>query len=137
MLEAHMNGTSTRMIITIGGKVATSVGKDRIGIVIKLGTILARANASIIDISQTTVKEFFYLIVLADLDKATVPFEELQARLREAGLSLGMKVDAHHENLFAGSSGPDSISIQYGADEIASVLQVARIPVVHPYQNAP
>jgi ACT domain-containing protein len=91
---------STRMVVTIIGKVAKLMGKDRIGIVVKIATILAGANADIVDISHSTLKDFFYLIVLADLHKTTVPFDKLQDRLDEAGRSLGMRVDVQHEDLF-------------------------------------
>jgi ACT domain-containing protein len=88
------------MVVTIIGKLAKLTGKDRIGIVVKVATILAGANAGIVDISHSTLKDFFYLIVLADLQKTTVPFEKLQVRLDEAGQSLGMRVDVQHEDLF-------------------------------------
>jgi ACT domain-containing protein len=96
-----MSTSSTRVVVTIIGKAVKVLGKDRVGIVVKVATILAGANATIIDISHSTLKDFFYLIILADLQKTTVPLEKLQLRLDGAGRSLGMRVDVQHEDVFA------------------------------------
>ncbi len=90
---APMPDKSNRIIVTV-------IGADTVGIIAKVSAVLAEANANIIDISQTTVREFFAMIMLADMEKASVPFDELKRRLNAKGEELGLKVDAQHEDVF-------------------------------------
>lgn len=84
---------SHRIIVTV-------IGKDRVGIIAKVATVLAAANANILDIAQTILQEFFVMIMMVDLGEATVAFDELKRRLNAAGEELGLKIDAQHEDVF-------------------------------------
>lgn len=84
---------SNRIIVTV-------IGADRVGIIAGVTTVLADANANIVDISQTTLREFFTMILMADIAHATLPFDELKRRLVEKGEEMGVKVDAQHEDVF-------------------------------------
>jgi len=88
-----MNGISTRMVVTILGKGA-SAGKDRVGAIVRIASILANANANIVEITQTNLREFFSVMVLVDLKSAKSLFGELRMRLYDAGQELGIRVDA-------------------------------------------
>jgi ACT domain-containing protein len=46
------------------------------------------------------VREFFAMIMLADMEKAAVPFDELKRRLNAKGDQMGLKIDAQHEDVF-------------------------------------
>jgi len=88
-----MQEKSNRIIITV-------IGKDTVGIIAAVSTILAETNANIVDISQTTLAEFFAMIMLADLEHARVPFDEIKRRLDAKGASMGLKIEAQHEDVF-------------------------------------
>jgi ACT domain-containing protein len=88
-----MTGKSNRIIVTV-------IGADTVGIIAAVSAVLAEARANIIDISQTTVREFFAMIMLADLEKAVVPFDELKRRLDAKGAEMGLRIDAQHEDVF-------------------------------------
>ena len=88
-----MQTTSTRIIVTV-------IGEDRVGIIAAVSTVLAEARANIIDISQTTLQEFFAMIMMADIEKAIVPFDEIKARLNAKGQAMGVRIDAQHEAVF-------------------------------------
>ena len=90
-----MNATqrSNRVIVTV-------IGQDRVGIIAGVATILADASANILDISQSIMEEFFVMIMMADLENATVPFEELKRRLAAKGAEMGLRIDAQHEDVF-------------------------------------
>jgi ACT domain-containing protein len=49
--------------------------------------------------SQTTVRAFA-MIMLAEMDKATVPLDELKPRLIAKGEQIGLKISAQHEGVF-------------------------------------
>lgn len=88
-----MSAPSSRIVVTV-------LGQDRVGIIAAVSAILAEANANILDISQTTLQEFFAMILLADVAQASVPFEELKRRLKARGDEMGLKIDAQHEDVF-------------------------------------
>ncbi len=88
-----MQQPSNRVIVTV-------IGEDKVGIIANVSTLLAEANANIVDISQTTLREFFTMIMLVDMEKATVPFDELKRRLNAKGEAMGLKIDAQHEDVF-------------------------------------
>jgi ACT domain-containing protein len=88
-----MQEKSNRVIVTV-------IGVDKVGIIANVSNLLAEANANIVDISQTTLREFFTMIMMVDLDKANVSFDELRKRLNAKGDAMGLKIDAQHEDIF-------------------------------------
>ena len=84
---------SSRLIVTV-------IGKDRVGIIAAVTALLAEANANIVDISQTTLQEFFAMIMMADLEHASQPFAEIKKRLNAKGEEMGLRIDAQHEAVF-------------------------------------
>lgn len=88
-----MQDKSNRIIVTV-------IGQDKVGIIANVSSILAEANANIVDISQTTLQEFFTMIMMVDLEKATVPFDEIKRRLNKKGEEMGLRIDAQHEDVF-------------------------------------
>lgn len=88
-----MQQKSNRIIVTV-------IGKDTVGIIAAVSTVLAEARVNIVDISQTTLQEFFTMIMMADMEKAAVPFDELKRRLNAKGEQMGLKIDAQHEDVF-------------------------------------
>lgn len=88
-----MQDKSNRIIVTV-------IGQDKVGIIANVSSILAEANANIVDISQTTLQEFFTMIMMVDLEKATVPFDEIKKRLNKKGEEMGLRIDAQHEDVF-------------------------------------
>lgn len=88
-----MQERSNRVIVTV-------IGVDKVGIIASVSALLAEANANIVDISQTTLREFFTMIMMVDVEQAVVPFDELKRRLNAKGVDMGLKIDAQHEDVF-------------------------------------
>jgi len=88
-----MHPRSNRIIVTV-------IGADTVGIIANVSTVLAEARANIIDIAQTTMQEFFAMIMMADIEHATVPFDEIKRRLNAKGGEMGLRIDAQHEDVF-------------------------------------
>ena len=85
--------TTARIIVTV-------IGQDKVGIIAAVSAVLSEAHANIIDISQTTMAEFFAMILMADIGKASVPFDEIKRRLNAKGQEMGLRIDAQHEDVF-------------------------------------
>jgi len=80
--------------------VITVIGKDRIGIIAGVSSELANAGINILDISQTTLQEYFAMIMLVDMSKATSSFHEIRNKLEEKGKELGMQIKIQREDIF-------------------------------------
>lgn len=80
--------------------IITVVGKDTVGIIAKVCTYLAEKQINILDISQTIVQEYFNMMMITDMKKATVPFEDIVEELNQIGESIGVKIRCQREEIF-------------------------------------
>ena len=80
--------------------VITVIGKDRKGIIAGVSTELANAGINILDISQTTLQEYFAMIMLVDMASATEGFLSMQKKLSQKGQKLGVQVKMQREDIF-------------------------------------
>ena len=87
------NSAESRIIVTV-------LGKDKVGIIAAVTTVLAQANANILDISQTTMQEFFVMVMLVDITHCSLDFGALKQRLAEKGEEIGVQVNAQKEDVF-------------------------------------
>ena len=88
-----MEASSSRVIVTV-------IGQDKVGIIAGVSTVLAEANANIVDISQTILQEFFTMIMLVDIGGSELEFDEIRQRLMAFGERMGLQVNAQHEDVF-------------------------------------
>jgi ACT domain-containing protein len=80
--------------------VITVIGKDKKGIIAGVSTELANSGINILDISQTTLQEYFAMIMLVDMTEAATAFHEISKKLEEKGKELGMQIRIQREDIF-------------------------------------
>lgn len=80
--------------------VITVTGKDSVGIIAEIASKCAEYDANIVDISQSVLSEYFAMIMLADIDKLSIPFSEFVDALSGAGIEKGLAVHVMHEDIF-------------------------------------
>jgi ACT domain-containing protein len=80
--------------------VITVIGKDRKGIIAGVSGVLAGAGINILDISQTTIQEYFAMIMLVDMTDTTEPFHVIRKKLEAKGTELGMQIRVQREEIF-------------------------------------
>ena len=80
--------------------VITVTGRDSVGIIAKVATACAENGANIVDISQSVLKEYFAMIMLADIDALTVGFSEFVDKLAALGQETNLDIHAMHEDIF-------------------------------------
>ena len=80
--------------------IITVVGEDKVGIIAGISAVLAEANVNILDISQTTLQEYFTMMMMVDLSNLNTSMEKLKEQLKEKGKSLGVSVKLQHEDIF-------------------------------------
>ena len=83
----------TRAIITV-------VGKDTVGIIAKVCTYLADNQINILDISQTIVQDFFNMMMIVDMTRCEVAFEQISVELSRLGDGMGVQVKCQLEDIF-------------------------------------
>lgn len=80
--------------------ILTIIGKDKVGIISAVSTLLANRNVNILDINQTVMKEYFTMIMLVDLDKLDTEFSKLQDELVKKGKEINMDIKIQREDIF-------------------------------------
>ncbi len=78
--------------------VITVIGQDTVGILAKVSTTCAEANANVIEVTQSVLREYFAMVMLIDIEKMTVDIKTLQDNLEEN--VKGMVIRVMHEDIF-------------------------------------
>ena len=63
--------------------VVTVIGADRVGIVAQVARNLADTNINILDISQTIQDGIFSMVLICDMEKASVSLKEFQDKMAQ------------------------------------------------------
>ena len=80
--------------------IITVVGKDTVGIIARVCTYLAENNVNILDISQTILVGIFDMILICDMEKASVSLKEFQDKMAQEGKKLGVDARVQLADLF-------------------------------------
>jgi ACT domain-containing protein len=78
--------------------VITVIGKDMVGILANVSAGCADANANILEVTQSVLREFFCMVMLIDIGKMNVSIREFEEGLR--GRAEGMEIHVMHEEIF-------------------------------------
>jgi ACT domain-containing protein len=87
--QAEMN----RYIVTV-------IGRDRVGIVARISTVMAEYSVNIVDISQTIMQGLFTMIMLAQATGKDFELAAFQAAMDSAARELGVEAKVMHEDAF-------------------------------------
>lgn len=80
--------------------IVTVVGKDRVGIIAAVCTLLAENNVNILDITQTILRGSFTMVMAVDLAEAAAPLGELSEKLDGLGRSMEISVRIQRQEIF-------------------------------------
>jgi len=80
--------------------IVTVIGKDQVGIIARVCTLLSENGVNVLDISQTVLQEYFTMIMLVDTAGSKVSFGELVKQLEEAGRAQELVIRAQREDIF-------------------------------------
>lgn len=81
--------------------VITVIGKDRVGIIAGISTVLADYNVNILDLNQTIMQDIFTMMMLVDVSRCSISFADLSDSLEGKGRDLGLSVKIQHEDIFS------------------------------------
>ena len=80
--------------------VITVIGKDSGGILAKVSEACSKADVNIVEVTQSVLQDMFAMIMLVEIDKSNIGFEQLQTNLKAVGKSTNTKVHVMHEDIF-------------------------------------
>lgn len=78
--------------------VITVIGEDKVGILAKVSTTCAEANANVIEVTQSVLQEYFTMVMLIDIAKMQIDIKTLQDNL-EKNVD-DMVIHVMHEDIF-------------------------------------
>ncbi len=80
--------------------IVTVTGADRVGIVARLATVMAKANVNIVDINQKIMEDYFVMTMAVDIGRASVDMGQLRKRLDQVGKQMALKITIQDQNIF-------------------------------------
>jgi len=80
--------------------IVTVTGADRVGIVARLATAMAKANVNIVDINQKIMEDYFVMTMAVDIGRASVDMGQIRKRLDQVGKQMALKITIQDENIF-------------------------------------
>ena len=72
--------------------IITVLGKDQVGIIAGVSSLLAKWNVNVLDISQTILQENFTMVMLVDLENCSLSFTELTEKLSALGAEMDIAI---------------------------------------------
>lgn len=79
--------------------VVSVIGKDQVGIISKVTTVISENNINILDISQTILQDFFTMMMLVDITNND-NLDELRSQFDALGNELQLKINIQLEEIF-------------------------------------
>ena len=76
------------------------IGKDRLGIIAEVCTLMASMGINILDINQTVMQEFFTMTMLVDTSTSTVSFEDIRTAVIKKGEEMELNIRIQREDIF-------------------------------------
>ncbi len=80
--------------------VLTIVGKDRVGIIARVSSVLAEHNINILNINQNIMDGFFNMVLIANMENADLQLDKVKAVFNELGKEIGVEIRVQSEDIF-------------------------------------
>lgn len=80
--------------------IVTVTGKDRVGIIARLATVMAKANVNIVDVNQKIMEEYFVMTMAVDIGQSALDIGQLRKQLDQVGRQMALKITIQDENIF-------------------------------------
>ena len=80
--------------------VITVTGKDCVGIIADVSAVCSKYNANILEITQSVLREYFAMIMLADITELNIKFADFADKLNALGAEKKLDIRTMHEEIF-------------------------------------
>ncbi|MBI6871905.1 ACT domain-containing protein [Clostridium aciditolerans] len=76
------------------------LGKDKVGIIHEVTSVLSKNNVNILDINQTLIDDYFAMVMLVDLSKMQLEFKDLKTKLENKAAEIDVSIKVQREDIF-------------------------------------
>jgi ACT domain-containing protein len=80
--------------------IVTVTGVDKVGIIARLATAMAKADINIVDVNQKIMEEYFVMTMAVDIGQATIDMGTIKKRLDRIGRDMALKITIQDESIF-------------------------------------
>ena len=80
--------------------VITVSGRDRVGIIADVCTLLSELGVNILDLSQTVMQGIFTMTLLVDTSTSPHTFDEIRDAVSQKGEAMNMVIHIQREDIF-------------------------------------
>ena len=80
--------------------IVTVIGKDTVGIIANVCTLLASKGVNVLDISQTVMQNYFTMTMMVDVSAVDVDFAQLSEEMKDYGREQGLDIRIQREDIF-------------------------------------
>ena len=80
--------------------IVSVIGKDQVGIIANVCSLLSSHQVNVLDISQTVLQDYFTMIMVVDPSACSMDFAALVTELEQEGTKLGLTIHAQREDIF-------------------------------------
>jgi len=80
--------------------IVTVIGKDKVGIIAVVSAAMAEKNINILDISQTTMNNYFTMIMMVDFSNASEDMQSIRKFLEKTGEEFGVNINFQHKDVY-------------------------------------
>ena len=80
--------------------IVSVIGKDQVGIIANVCSLLSSHQVNVLDISQTVLHDYFTMIMVVDTSACSMDFAALVTELEQEGTKLGLTIHAQREDIF-------------------------------------
>ncbi len=80
--------------------VITVTGKDSKGIIAKVSTVCSEYGANIIDITQSVLRDYFVMFMIADISDLQMKLSDFVDVMDKMAETNNLKIQVMHEDIF-------------------------------------
>ncbi len=80
--------------------VISVIGTDQVGILAHVSTLCSKYDANIVEVSQTVLSSTFAMIMVANIEKLNVSFDEFVDNMKASGKEKCVEINVMHEDIF-------------------------------------
>jgi len=80
--------------------IVTVTGIDKVGIIARLATAMAKSNINIVDVNQKIMEQHFVMTMAVDIAAATVDIAKIRKMLDRIGREMSLKITIQDETIF-------------------------------------
>ena len=80
--------------------IVTVLGHDKVGSIGRVCTFLAESEANILDITQSIISGYFYMMLVVDITNLNKDFANMVGDLEKLGKELGVDIRCQKAEIF-------------------------------------